>query len=824
MKKQVLYLIFFATTLSLIAQNSSKVQILSAPSTNLLSKEQVGFDMNAPKTLTCNDTLRYPQIKEQIIGNSSFALFELWASDLEEMSQTFLLSGTFHQISGIEFFGRKKPGPAPLVAIRASVYSVDANNNPIGPELGFGTISITDTNFTYRQINFTNSVIVGSNYAVVIKPTNGIVQGYINNPAPNQVYDENLSRVKSAYYPTSNNNWVSVLALTTDPNEFPQGPYDFEMIVAPKVSYTINTDFTAVPSPGCVGTPVALNNTTTPATLISNRMYNFSAMQMHFLNEPDSLYAWNPGVTPQVILWGTNTSYTYTSANNYNVTLYTLGGLWTSCSDQKTTSLTVGGAPAAPTSITGNNSVCPNSSNFYFVNPVPGATSYTWTLPSGWIGLSTSNSINATAGVNGGTITVTANNACGSSAAATLTVNVTPDDATFTYPSNTICVGSPNVTPNVNTPGGLFTSTPFGLVFANASTGEIDVASSVMGSYSITYTTAGPCPFSQTQTITITNSPDASFSYPSSSYCINASNPVPIITGSAGVFTSTPSGLSIVGGTGVINLSASTPGTYTVTNTIAASGSCPQVSDSVTVTVNPLPTATVTGGGPICAGGVIAVNIALTGTPPWNFTYSDGTNTTPVTGQTSSPYTINATTAGTYTVTTVTDANCTGGAGNGSVTVTVNPFPNVTVSNNANTLTANQAGATYQWIDCNNNNAPISGATNQSFTPTTSGSYAVVVTLNGCSDTSACQNVVITGVNVQALSNQIFSIYPNPNQGNFTIQSSKGGIFELIDLTGKVINAYSITNTQQTVQENLPAGMYFVREKESGVLQKLVVQ
>jgi hypothetical protein len=106
MKKQVLYLIFFATTLSLIAQNSSKVQIMPAPSTNLLSKEQIGFDMNAPKTLTCNDTLRYPQIKEQIIGNSSFAFFELWASDLEEMSQTFLLSGTFHQISGIEFFGR----------------------------------------------------------------------------------------------------------------------------------------------------------------------------------------------------------------------------------------------------------------------------------------------------------------------------------------------------------------------------------------------------------------------------------------------------------------------------------------------------------------------------------------------------------------------------------------------------------------------------------------------------------------------------------------------------------------------------------------------
>jgi hypothetical protein len=40
----------------------------------------------------------------------------------------------------------------------------------------------------------------------------------------------------------------------------------------------------------------------------------------------------------------------------------------------------------------------------------------------------------------------------------------------------------------------------------------------------------------------------------------------------------------------------------------------------------------------------------------------------------------------------------------------------------------------------------------------------------------------------------------------------------------KVINTYTITNTQQTVHENLAAGMYFIREKQSGAVQKLVVQ
>jgi hypothetical protein len=96
--------------------------------------------------------------------------------------------------------------------------------------------------------------------------------------------------------------------------------------------------------------------------------------------------------------------------------------------------------------------------------------------------------------------------------------------------------------------------------------------------------------------------------------------------------------------------------------------------------------------------------------------------------------------------------------------------------------------------------------------------------LNGCSDTSACQTVTITGLDTQASSKLPFSIYPNPNQGTFTIQSTKGGVFELIDVTGKVINTYAITNTQQTVHENLPAGMYFVREKVSGGVQKLIIE
>jgi len=84
--------------------------------------------------------------------------------------------------------------------------------------------------------------------------------------------------------------------------------------------------------------------------------------------------------------------------------------------------------PAQPGSISGGATQCSGSAVTYSVATVSGATSYTWTLPSGWTGSSTSNSINVTSGSTSGNVTVTANNACGSSTAQTLavTANTTP--------------------------------------------------------------------------------------------------------------------------------------------------------------------------------------------------------------------------------------------------------------------------------------------------------------------------------------------------------------------------------------------------------------
>jgi hypothetical protein len=70
----------------------------------------------------------------------------------------------------------------------------------------------------------------------------------------------------------------------------------------------------------------------------------------------------------------------------------------------------------------------------------------------------------------------------------------------------------------------------------------------------------------------------------------------------------------------------------------------------------------------------------------------------------------------------------------------------------------------------------------------------------------------------------LFSVYPNPSYGTFTLQTEQGGVFEILDITGRLLNAYTIKNHTETIHTNLPTGMYFIREKASGATQKLIIE
>jgi gliding motility-associated-like protein len=199
------------------------------------------------------------------------------------------------------------------------------------------------------------------------------------------------------------------------------------------------------------------------------------------------------------------------------------------------------------------------------------------------------------------TLTMTTTGSCASASdAMVLTINALPN-ASFSYGSGSFCKTGTNPTPSVSTSGGTFTSLPSGLSI-NSSTGTIDLTLSTIGTYTITYSIGGACPNSSTASITITNGFDAQFSY-TGPYCQSGSNPLPShTTGSNGTYSSVPSGVIFVNtNTGEINLSATPYGSYTIINTIPASGGCGQATYSNSVTIDQAPTVSAGADATICS-------------------------------------------------------------------------------------------------------------------------------------------------------------------------------------------------------------------------------
>ena len=103
--------------------------------------------------------------------------------------------------------------------------------------------------------------------------------------------------------------------------------------------------------------------------------------------------------------------------------------------------------------------------------------------------------------------------------------------------------------------------------------------------------------------------------------------------------------------------------------------------------------------------------------------------------------------------------------------LTINTVSDNTVAQNGATLTANNGNATYQWVDCDNGNYAIPGANSQVYTAFANGNYAVVLTENGCTDTSAC--VQVSSVSTTLIDGtDAVSIYPNPTTDNVNINFS----------------------------------------------------
>jgi len=224
-----------------------------------------------------------------------------------------------------------------------------------------------------------------------------------------------------------------------------------------------------------------------------------------------------------------------------------------------------------------------------------------------------------------------------------------------------------------------------------------------------------------------------------------------------------------------------TPSTVTVADTI--SNHC-GLDSIMTITVTILPVLTGNDNSTICATGSIVIN----GT-----TYDATTST------------------GTEVFTSIGPNNC-----DSTVTVALNVLSaiDVSVTNTSPTLTANQTGATYRWLDCNNANAVISGETGISYAATSNGNYAVEITIGNCVDTSACENITISNIN--EVENSNISIYPNPTENIFTIDFSnvrEDVNYTLTSVEGRIIKQQQNV-TEQTISIDLSEeskGIYLLK-------------
>ncbi|NVK64985.1 MAG: right-handed parallel beta-helix repeat-containing protein [Flavobacteriales bacterium] len=138
---------------------------------------------------------------------------------------------------------------------------------------------------------------------------------------------------------------------------------------------------------------------------------------------------------------------------------------------------------------------------------------------------------------------------------------------------------------------------------------------------------------------------------------------------------------------------------------------------------------------------------------------------------------------------------------------------NTTITNNDPELVAPLGMSSYQWLDCDNNFAQISGETSASFVAQQNGLYAVQIDDSGCVDTSSCE--AINQVGIFKLGETFnWTIHPNPTADNVTVQfhDQIGEVkVEIMNPLGQTIQSESYTDSSEVVVTlGSESGLFFI--------------
>lgn len=350
----------------------------------------------------------------------------------------------------------------------------------------------------------------------------------------------------------------------------------------------------------------------------------------------------------------------------------------------------------------------------------------------------------------------------------TLNANLT---ASINYNGSVFCQSSGNITPVIfGTLGGSFSSIPSGLVI-NTSSGEIDLLQSNPAIYRIIYNPGSICGIPDTFQIEVIPQQNGGFVYSNTFFCNTDNNPTAQLASGAsyGTFTSNPATLVFANiNNGTIDLAATAPGIYTITNTIPANAFCPGYIGSFTLTITAAPFATIDYGSEnFCSGSNQILDVIVAGSSGGVFfSTPQGLDLNSISGNINLASSISGNYQVTYTVP--------GGGGCNSFSFSENvnilESPVVTVSpaqsiKEGSSVEINAEGiGTFLWN---------TGDTLQNIlvSPLETSLFCVTLSNNGCVDT-ACTKIIVEPDCGEIFIPSGFSPNGDGNNDNFKVRTN----------------------------------------------------
>ncbi len=533
-----------------------------------------------------------------------------------------------------------------------------------------------------------------------------------------------------------------------------------------------------VPSPTVVVAP--------PPTICANSAYTLSASGA-------TSFTWTGG--PQTSTYVVNPSTTTT----YSVR----GSILSNCtSSLSTVTISVNAGVPTLTATSSSSVVC--SGNTLALNGA-GASSYTW---AGGANTVTNNS--AFVPIATQQYTLYGSNACGvSSSMITVTVNPTPTLVTNATPT-LVCDGN---TATLTVSG----AATYSWATATSPGATFTVAPSVSSSYSVTGVSSAGCPATAAQIVIVNPSPTVTAGAAFSKTLVCSGGSATLTSSGADTYSWTSGALT---STSLVN--PLTTQIYTVTGTYTST----QCFSTNTVVITVFsPTLSISSNTSVCDGA--SITLTANAGPGSTYLWSNG-----------SPFgsvNITATATASYSVavntTTINSLSC---PSTGSLLVTVNPNPTVhvvstrtVICKGEKTILTASGGTSFVWTNLTPTTATVQVSPSVVNLTTT---YTVTGTdVNGCKGTATIGVKVnaCTGINELEKEEGYLTIYPNPNNGNFIIQTKAEACLVLINELGQVIKELNLTEENQFQQnmEGLSTGIYFIKGIHNGsiIQNKMVV-